>query len=175
VHRSCDIKCTENQGGQFLRKKRRTPFSICIMRPSLRPTALNLAVPELQAEIQRRGILMPSLAKSVGYSSRSLGRHIGAGVPNWRLRWAIERALDFHPLWSQDCELWARRQCVGRFGSDPRLLTLGELKALCQKIGCASPGIRQREAWFQALAAWLAAHPQVEKTIEATNQSNPQS
>jgi hypothetical protein len=103
------------------------------------------------------------LAEMIGQDARSLGRHIGAGVPNWAMRFKIEKALDFQSLWSPDRELWGRRQCLQAFGCDPRLITLDELKTLCRKLGIQNPGLRQREGWFQALMAWLAAHPKIVK------------
>ena|ERR1039458_1435366 len=137
------------------------------MKPQLRPTVLKLAAAELLRETERQGITTARLAEMIGYcSARSLRRHIGQGVPNWRTRWAIEKALDFAPLWSTELELQGRRQCLQAFGSDPRLLTFEDLKSLCRKLGVAFPGLRQREAWFQALMGWLAAHPQIGKHTE---------
>jgi hypothetical protein len=138
------------------------------MKPQLRPTALKLAAAELLQEMARRGMTTAQLAGLIGYDSRSLGRHIGAGVPNWALRWRLEKALDWAPLWSPDNELQGRRQCLQAFGSDPRLLRLEGLKSLCRKLGVSSPDLRQREAWFQALMGWLAAHPQIGKHTEQT-------
>lgn len=135
------------------------------MKPQLRPTVLKLAAAELLREMDRHGMTTARLAEMIGYNARSLGRHIGQGVPNWRTRWAIEKALDFAPLWSPDNELQGRRQCFKRFGKDPRLLTLEELKSLCRGLG-VHPSIRQRESWFQSLMGWLAAHPQIGKQTD---------
>jgi len=134
--------------------------------PILRPTNLQIAVAELRVELARRGMGLARLAELTGYDQASLGRHIGGGVPTWSLRFKIERALDFHPLWSPDAELWARRLCLERFGCDPRLLTSEKLRTLCRKVGVENPGLRQREAWFQALIGWLAAHSKTNTKTE---------
>lgn len=136
------------------------------MMPILRPTSLQIAVAELRVELARRGMGLARLAELTGYDQRSLGQHIAGGVPTWSLRFKIERALDFHPLWSSDPELWGRRLCLERFGCDPRLLTFEKLRTLCRKVGMENPGCRQREAWFQTLMGWLAAHPQTNKKTE---------
>jgi len=116
--------------------------------------------------MQRRGLNSASLGELMGYDAHSIGRHIGAGAPNLATKFRIERALDFYPLWSLDRELWARRQCVDRFDCDPRLLTFVALKALCRRLGVASPIIRQREAFFQALVDYFAAHPKTKPIPE---------
>ena len=133
------------------------------MRPQLRHTDLKLAVAELLVEMQRQGITKVRLAEQIGYDSHSLGRHIGAGVPNWALRWKLEGSLNFAALWSPDNELQGRRQCLCAFGGDPRLMTFDDLKSLCRRLGVESPSVRQREAWFQALMGWLASHPATNK------------
>jgi hypothetical protein len=160
------IECSENEVGRLPRQERRGPDFFCLMRPTLRRTTLKLARAELLALIEQKGVSNAALAEQIGYDPISLAAHISAGVPNWRLRWRLERVLSYPPLWSPDSELQGRRQCERAYGCDPRLLTLGELKSLCRRVGAQSPGVRQRELWFQSLMCWFAAHPQAGSQIE---------
>jgi hypothetical protein len=97
------------------------------------------------------------LAQACGVSPRFFVNQKKRGFSDRKLRWAIEHHLHFSSLWSSSPEVEARRRCFQRYGVDPRLASLPDLRAFCKRLGIKST-IRQREAWYGSLEAWLAVH-----------------
>lgn len=112
-------------------------------------------------EMAKIGWSVEDLAARCDYQPSGLSIMLGLGVPRITLRWKLEAALGFLPIWSSAEDVAARRRCVNAFQVDPRLLTGPELKAFCIKIGVEMKGVFGQTNCYQTLLAWLAAHPRI--------------
>lgn len=99
---------------------------------------------------------MEALAKECGVSAEFFEDQRAREFPHWRLRWAVEGALGFRPIWSNGAAVEMRRRCSEITGHDPRLITLTGLKTLCRRFGAEIPAVRQREAIYNVLEEKLA-------------------
>jgi hypothetical protein len=129
------------------------------MSAKITVTADSVEMAFLKVEMARRGMTVEDLSERVGWKWKSFVCEWSLAFPCAPLRWKVEQALDFLPIWSSGAQVRLRQRCHAAFGVDPKCAELSELQALCRRLGIHAPQVRRREAWEQQIFAWLAANP----------------
>jgi len=113
-----------------------------------------LAADTVRIEMIRRCWSGDDIARRAGLSQRSFETQLSGSFPNIAARAKIEMALDYSvPIWSSINDLAARKFCRDRFGGDPALLPLPELRQLAARVRL--PGWQAHALKADLLAALL--------------------
>lgn len=87
------------------------------------------------------GIPAGKMAALCDMSPVAFSASLSRGVPSPRTRVKIEAAFGYqHPIWSEPETLNMRRLCAERFGFDPALLTVRELRRKAAEVGADFSG-----------------------------------
>jgi len=112
----------------------------------------------LEVTLRRRNITIGELADRCGWNRRAFLNEFGTYFPCQPLRFQVERALEFLPIWSSGAETDLRQRCWEDYGIDPRTASLVEVQQLCRRLGVESPQVRRLDAWVSNLLAWLVVN-----------------
>lgn len=162
MHWNSDSECISSEAARSSgQEDRGRTYAAFFLHMSTKPNAGAdaVALAFLDVMLHRRNITIAELAERCGWIRRAFVNQVGAGFPCKPLRWKVEFALGFLPIWSASGEVDLRQRCFNAQGVDPRTATLPDLKDLCRKLGVPSPQTRRQGEWYSNLILWLAVHP----------------
>jgi len=114
----------------------------------------NVETDFVRIEMIRRGLSSADFARRAGLKTRSFETQLSCSFPNAAGRLKVEAALDYScAIWSSPRDLAARKFCRGKFGADPSLLALPELRQLAVRLPL--PGSKAHTKKSDLLAAIL--------------------
>jgi len=120
----------------------------------MRDPIKSVEVDTIRIAMLQRGWSSADVAKRAGFKTRSFEAQMSTGFPNTLGRLKVEAAFDyFLPVWSTTKTLAVRKFCRDKFGADPSLLSLPELRQLAARI--SFPGWQAHTQKTDLLAALI--------------------
>jgi hypothetical protein len=116
----------------------------------------------------QEGMRVSDLAHASGLKYSTLASALSKGFPDLLTRWKVEAGFKYRrPIWSTARDLDRRCKCLKRFGFDPFLEGVRELRRLAKDIGADFSLCRDKTAMIQEVFA-RAAIPDKTSTIGKT-------